>query len=87
MFDDLTYQLSAIVDFVSYQRNLIEVPASEAKDLELLDDAEGPIDLLYRFTDDEQQTPALGFHHMNGDLYTMVYLDPRIDGLWTDTMD
>ncbi len=81
MYGDETYELSAIHDFVSTQRNIAE--SSDTADPLV----EEQVDVLYRFTDDEKQTPALGFRHLTDDMYTLVYLDPSIATLWANEME
>lgn len=96
-----SYPRDLIRDFVRSQRNLAQAPrlsSPEVKDQDIRlhgsaaqSIPDGPIDLFYRFTDDEVETPALGFreHHLEGetDLYLLVYIDPSIEALWKHEMD
>lgn len=92
------YARSIINEFVLSQRNLIDmaplVPTSEQL-AELFKHAasqpDGRIDLLYRFTDDEQQEPALGFQQDGvedeEEMYLLTYADPRLVGSWQNQLD
>ncbi len=87
MFDD--YSLGAIHQFVASQGSLVEeTPPSIALVSELepgLDLEEGPVDLLFRFVDD--QKPALAFEHAVDDIYTCRYIADRIAIEWVDEME
>lgn len=87
MFDD--YSLGAIQNFVSlYPELVLEEPPGITLVSQIdpgLDLEEGPIDLLYRFSDD--QKPALAFTQVIEDIYTMRFVSDRIAEVWSDEMD
>lgn len=87
------YSQSTIRTFVSNQQNVAEsepLIEQQVKQEELFADAfnqpSGPIDLLYRFTNDLQK-PALGFQQVDGEqdeepMYSLVYIDPSLTTSW-----
>lgn len=87
MFDD--YSLATIKGFVSRHAELVlEDPPGINLVSQLdpgLDLEEGPIDLLYRFSDD--QKPALAFERVTEDIYTIRFVSDRIDEAWGDEME
>ncbi len=92
------YARSIINEFVSSQRNLIDTAPLIPKQGQLPEffkntasQPEGSLDLLYRFTDDEQQEPALGFQQDgvedDEEMYILVYVDPRLVRSWQNQLD
>lgn len=92
------YARSIINEFVSNQRNLIDTTPlviEQSQPTELFQHTasqpQGRIDLLYRFTDDEQQEPALGFQQDgvedDEDMYILVYVDSRLVPSWQNQLD
>lgn len=87
MFDD--YSLGAIKGFVSEHAELVLEDPPGIKLVSQLDPGldldEGPIDLLYRFSDD--QKPALAFERVTEDIYTIRFVSDRIGEVWGDEME
>jgi hypothetical protein len=87
MFDD--YSLASIKGFVSLHAELVlEDPPGIILVSQIdpgLDLEEGPIDLLYRFSDD--QKPALAFERVTEDIYTTRFVSDRIAEAWGDAME
>lgn len=88
-YQEGVYPYRLITEFIRSQRN-IEKFAGLSRE-EVITEG-GPFDLVYRFTDDEQQTLALAFRRditrkSVEELYTLVYLDPSIHQLWKREMD
>mgnify|MGYP001221667213 CR=1 FL=1 len=87
MFDD--YSRASINGFVSRHPELVlEDPPTITLVSQIdprLDLDEGPIDLLYRFSDD--QKPALAFEHVVEDIYTARFVADRIDMVWGNEME
>ena len=92
------YARSIINEFVSNQRNLIDTAPlvlDSSQSAELFKHAtsqpEGRVDLLYRFTDDESQGPALGFQQDGvedeEEMYFLAYIDPRLAPSWQNQLD
>jgi hypothetical protein len=92
------YARSIINEFVSSQRNLIDTAPlvlDSSQSVELFKQTEKPpegqIDLLYRFTDDESQGPALGFQQDgvedDEEMYLLAYIDPRLARSWQNQLD
>jgi hypothetical protein len=90
------YARSIINEFVSNQRNLIDtVPLDSSRSTELFQQAAslpvGQIDLLYGFTDDESNGPALGFQQDGvedeEEMYLLTYIDPRLARSWQNQLD
>ncbi|GAC1467294.1 MAG: hypothetical protein NVS2B12_23750 [Ktedonobacteraceae bacterium] len=92
------YARSIISEFVSSQRNLVDtmpliIENNQLADLfkNAPDQPTGPVDLLYRFTDDEQQEPALAFQQdgveNEEEMYILVYVDPRLTRSWQNQVD
>lgn len=92
------YARSIISEFVSNQRNLIDTAPlvlDSGQSAEFFQQAtgqpEGRVDLLYRFTDDESQGPALGFQQDGAEddeeMYLLAYIDPRLARSWQNQLD
>ena len=92
------YARSIINEFVSSQRNLIDtaplvLDASQSAEFfkHAPNQPEGLVDLLYRFTDDESQGPALGFQQDGvedeEEMYFLAYIDPRLASSWQNQLD
>jgi hypothetical protein len=79
MFDD--YSLKSIKGFVSRHTELVlEDPPEIILVCQIdpgLDLEEGPIDLLYRFSDDQKS--ALAFERVTEGIYTIRFVADRID--------
>ncbi|GHO85716.1 hypothetical protein [Dictyobacter formicarum] len=87
------YSLSTIRTFVSNQQDIAEsapLIEQQVRPEEIFTDASnqpsGPIDLLYRFTNDFQK-PALGFQQVDSEqdeeeMYSLVYIDPSLSEAW-----
>ncbi|GCE07297.1 hypothetical protein [Dictyobacter aurantiacus] len=87
------YSQSTIRTFVSSQQNIAEsapLIEQQVQQEEIFADASnqpsGPIDLLYRFTNDLQK-PALGFQQVDSEqdeepMYSLVYIDPGLSAAW-----
>ncbi|GLV60684.1 hypothetical protein KDH_75030 [Dictyobacter sp. S3.2.2.5] len=87
------YKHSTIRTFVSNQQDIAEsapLIEHEVRQEEIFTDASnqpsGPIDLLYRFTNDLQK-PALGFQQVDSEqdeepMYSLVYIDPSLSQAW-----
>ncbi len=87
MFDD--YSLASIKDFVSLHPELVQDdPPRISLVCQIdpgLDLEEGSIDLLYRFSDDQE--PALAFERVTEDIYTIYFVSDRIAEVWGDAME
>ena len=92
------YARSIINEFVSNQRNLIDtaplvLDSSQSSEFfkHVANLPEGRVDLLYRFTDDESQGPALGFQEDGAEddeeMYLLAYIDPRLARSWQNQLD
>lgn len=91
------YTRSRIQQFLATQPTIVEATPLTTQQTQpdeffrqARSEVKGPIDLLYRFNN-EEQTPAIGLQQVDGESdeeekFTLVYLDPSLEQAWKSVL-